>query len=375
MPDERVVVVGAGPGGLATAGALRQRGGDALVLERGDGVAAKWRASYDSLHINTSTWFSFLPGMRFPRGSGQWPARDDLVAYYEAYVERFALRIRTRTEVLRVDRTHDGWRLDTTSGALRARTVVIATAKDRVPVVARWPGSDDFAGRLMHAAEYRNPVPFAGARVVVAGAGNSGFDIALDLLSGETRDVVLSIRTPPHVMRRAIGPLPSDVLAVLTRRLPSRLVDHGAHLLRIRNRGYVRERRLGRPPLGLKTTVERTGRIPTIDPGTFVAAVRDGRLPVRPGVERLTPTGVVFADGTTLRADAVIAATGYHPGLGPLVGHLGLLDGDGSPIVHGRDTAPQAPRLHFVGFSRPSSGNLRELRLDARRIARAIVST
>jgi hypothetical protein len=53
------------------------------------------------------------------------------------------------------------------------------------------------------------------------------------------------------------------------------------------------------------------------------------------------------------------------------VGHLGVLDQDGHPVVHGATTHPRAPGLHFIGFSEPLSGNMRQLRLDSRRIARA----
>jgi putative flavoprotein involved in K+ transport len=69
----------------------------------------------------------------------------------------------------------------------------------------------------------------------------------------------------------------------------------------------------------------------------------------------------------------VIAATGYHRNLEPLVGHLGVLTADGHPAAHGAETHPQARGLHFIGFSEPLSGNLREIRFDARKIARAII--
>lgn len=72
------VVVGAGPGGLGTAAMLSRRGVTTTVLERGGGVGAKWRHSYDRLHINTSAWFSHLPGPGFRRRGpldqlGEWP--------------------------------------------------------------------------------------------------------------------------------------------------------------------------------------------------------------------------------------------------------------------------------------------------------------
>ena len=77
-----------------------------------------------------------------------------------------------------------------------------------------------------------------------------------------------------------------------------------------------------------------------------------------------------LADGTEIGPDAVIAATGYRRGLEPLVGHLGVLDGRGRPVVHGARTPPGAPGLYFTGFTNPISGMFREMAIDARRIAR-----
>lgn len=208
--------------------------------------------------------------------------------------------------------------------------------------------------------------------MLVVGAGNSAFDIAIDLLSGDGECVWLSLRTPPHMVRRSILGLPKDVFAVMFRRLPNAFVDRGVELIRRMNYRDLEKHGVGRPPTGLKTHLQRTGMIPTIDPGAFARAIREERLPVVAAVSGFTADHVVLADGRTIDADAVIAATGYRPGLEALVGHLGVLNQDGWPTVNGAKTSPKAPKLHFIGFSHPLSGNLRELRLDARRIARAV---
>lgn len=71
----------------------------------------------------------------------------------------------------------------------------------------------------------------------------------------------------------------------------------------------------------------------------------------------------------------MIAATGYVRALEGLVGHLGVLDERGRPVVHGGRTPAQAPGLYFTGFTNPISGMLRELAIDARRIARAVAKS
>ncbi len=110
---------------------------------------------------------------------------------------------------------------------------------------------------------------------------------------------------------------------------------------------------------------------PTIDVG-LVASLRAGRVTPVAAVERFDGPDVVLTDGTRLAPDAVIAATGYTTGLASLVGHLGVLDARGNPLVTGRRSLPVAPGLRFAGLSNPLKGQLFQIRLDASAIARAI---
>src|SRR5690349_23826615 len=87
-PMSEALVIGAGPAGLAAAAELRRRGVPVVVLERGDGVGASWRSRYDRLRLNSSRWFSQLPGARFEDPTGPFPARDEMVRYLERYAER-----------------------------------------------------------------------------------------------------------------------------------------------------------------------------------------------------------------------------------------------------------------------------------------------
>lgn len=104
----------------------------------------------------------------------------------------------------------------------------------------------------------------------------------------------------------------------------------------------------------------------------FVPLVRTGRIEVVPAVDRFSVGGVHLAGGRVVSADAVIAATGFDSGLSELVGHLGVLDDRGRPRAAGGAPLPGADGVFVTGFTDPLSGNLREIRLDSRRIARAI---
>jgi putative flavoprotein involved in K+ transport len=113
------------------------------------------------------------------------------------------------------------------------------------------------------------------------------------------------------------------------------------------------------------------GAAPLLDVG-LLAELRRGRIAVVPEVTGFDGPDVVLADETRRPADVVVAATGYCRGLEGLVGHLGVLRSDGRPAVHGAVTSPATPGLHFIGFTTPISGVLREIGIDARRIAAAI---
>jgi putative flavoprotein involved in K+ transport len=370
-----VVVLGAGPGGLGVAALLTRRGLDVIVLEREESIAPKWRAGYDRLRINTSSWFSYLPGERFPRKAGRWVSRDDLVAYYDEYAANHRLRIRTGVEARRIEPggpTGDGWEIETVNESVKARAVVVATGKQDKPVVPDWPGRARFTGELIHSSAYRNAAPYGGRDALVVGAGNSGMDIALDLVDGGAERVWVSVNRAPHIARREVLGLPHDFFGVLSRRSPLRMVDSNAKMLRRLTIGDLSEFGLPIPDDGPVTRLEKDGKVPTVDPGEFVACVRARRIAIVAAVAKLGQNAVVLADGTRLTPQLVVAATGYQPSLWPLVGHLGLLDDEGLPLVHGPAAHPSAPGIHFIGFVDPRSGLLRELRLEAVKVSRAL---
>ncbi|WP_055575026.1 flavin-containing monooxygenase [Streptomyces prasinopilosus] len=371
--DRPVYVVGGGPGGLSVAYALRARGVRAVVLERSDGVGASWRRHYDRLRLHTTRRLSALPGLPMPRRFGRWPARDDMVRYLEKYAEHHRLEIVTGVEVSRVERTADGtgWLLHATGGReLTGAAVVIATGLNHTPRLPDWPGRDSYTGEFLHACEYRDARPFAGRDVLVAGIGNTGADIAVDLAEGGASRVRVAVRTVPHIVRRSTAGWPAQRSAVLVRRLPVGLVDR---LCRVQARVALPDlsaQGLPRPDSGLYSRVLE-GAIPVQDVG-LVDAVRKGTVEIVAAVEGFEGGEAVLADGERIGPDAVIAATGYRPALEGLVGHLGVLDGRGRPVARGAGTPPGAPGLYFTGFTNPITGTLREAALDAERIARAL---
>ena len=180
----------------------------------------------------------------------------------------------------------------------------------------------------------------------------------------------VAVRTPPNILRRELLGVSSQRLGVLLRHAPVAIVDPIASAVARLTVGDLT--RYGLPPSPRGTyTRAREGQIPILDVG-FIDALKQGRLTVVPAVRGFDGGDVLLEGGGRIQPDAVIAATGYEHGLERLVGHLGVLDDRGLPLVHGAATHPSAPGLHFIGFSNPISGNLREIALDARRIAKAL---
>ncbi|MFH9618780.1 flavin-containing monooxygenase [Streptomyces pratensis] len=364
-----VYVIGGGPGGLATAAALREQGVRAVVLEKSDRVGSSWRRHYDRLHLHTTRRWSALPGLAMPRGFGRWVSRDDMVRYLDKYAEHHELEVVTGVEVSRIDRTGDGgWQLSATGGrVLTGRAVVVATGFNHTPRIPVWPGREGFTGELVHAADYRSPAPYAGRDVLVAGIGNTGAEIAVDLIEGGASRVRIAVRTTPHIVRRSTAGWPAQATAVMVRRLPVRVVDAAGRLMCRVSVPDLAAQGLPRPDTGLYSRV-REGSIPVQDVG-LISAVKSGRVVPVAAVESFDADAVVLADGTRITPDAVVAATGYERALEGLAGHLGVLDHRGRPVVHGARTPDGAPGLYFTGFTNPISGMLREIALDARKIA------
>jgi cation diffusion facilitator CzcD-associated flavoprotein CzcO len=242
----------------------------------------------------------------------------------------------------------------------------VATGIADAPYRPSWPGSEAYRNPVIHSSEYRNPAPFAGKRVLVVGFGNSGGEIALDLANAGV-DVALAVRGPVQILPRDLLGFPILAWAILYRPLPARLVDFiNAPILRLAI-GSIEKLGLRRAAKGPRQMADEDGRVPLIDIGTL-DRIRDGSIKIRGGIDRLTPEGVVFADAITEEFGAIILATGFRPDLRRLVPDVdGVFDSRGMPLVTGRATG--APGLYFCGQITSPTGQLREIGLEARRIA------
>lgn len=203
MPVETTdtLVIGAGQAGLAMSEHLTQVGVPHLVLER-DRIAERWRtARWDSLVANGPAWHDRFPGMTFDEvdpavGPDDFPHKEVVAAYLEAYARRFRAPVRTGVEVLSVERLEGrpGFRVETSQGVIETQRVVAATGPFQKPVIPPMIPADASVAQI-HSSDYRNPDRLAPGAVLIVGAGSSGVQIA-DELRRAGRTVYLSVG--PH---------------------------------------------------------------------------------------------------------------------------------------------------------------------------------
>ncbi|MGE3810361.1 MAG: flavin-containing monooxygenase [Candidatus Nanopelagicales bacterium] len=372
-PDTDTLVIGASAAGLASVVTLRRAGVAAEVLEASDQVAVAWRHHYERLHLHTPKSASSLPGLPMPRDWPRYPAREQVVEYLEQYAASNGVRPHFGQRVSRIERADDGiWAVTTDDRTWTARNVVVATGATRVPVRPTWPGMEEYGRAVLHSSEYRNGEPWRGGRVLVVGFGNSACEQAIDLVEHGV-EAHLSVRSAVNVLPRDLLGVPVLQMGIAMRRLPTGLADALAAPLVALTVGDITKVGLRKLPYGPQTQIKNDRHIPLLDIGTM-DHIKAGRITVHGDIARFTPTGVELADGTTLDVDAVVLATGYRPGLEEfLPAWQQVCDADGRPTVSGGRTA--LPGLYFVGQFVSPSGMLREMGLEAERVAKLIASS
>ncbi|GAB2627858.1 ArsO family NAD(P)H-dependent flavin-containing monooxygenase [Streptomyces capparidis] len=347
MTHVDAVVIGAGQSGLAAARALTQHGLKPVVLEASEQAAGAWPRYYDSLTLFSPARYSSLPGMPFTGGSpDRYPHRDEVVAYLTAYAARLDAEIRTRSRVTAVRADGDGFTVELEDGgSLEARAVVAASGSFGRPHRPALPGLEHFTGTLLHAAEYRNPEPFAGQRVIVVGAGNSAVQIAAELASAAR--VTLATRHPVKFARQ-------------------RTLGRDLHF-------WLKWTGIDTAPLGRFVRTAPTQ--PVFDDGRYRAALAAGAPDRRELFTAVEEGKVTWSDGRVEEVDAIVLATGYRPDL-PYLADLGALDAAGNPLHRGGASLTH-PGLAFVGLEwqrSPSSNSLRGVGRDAARVTRRLAA-
>lgn len=341
-----VIVVGGGQSGLAAARALHELRMPTVILEAGDRPAGSWPRYYDSLRVFSPAAYSSMPGMPFPGDPDRYPGRDEVADYLERYAARLDVEIQLNTRVATIQQDGKGFLVLTEDGrALSASGVVAASGSFSNPHRPRFPGEGSFTGELSHVAEYRNPTPYAGTRVIVVGAGDSAAQVANELAPIAT--VTVASRHP-------------------LRFIPQRLGDKDVHY-------WLRETGFDTLPAVWLRTI--TGGSVVTDSVGFERTLAEGRVDRRPMFTALDEGRVVWSDGQREPVDAIVLATGYRPSLDYLR-ELGALTEPGAPL-HAGGFSSTHPGLVYVGleFQRSYASNtLRGVSEDASAVIAPLVA-
>ena len=203
----RVVIVGAGFGGIGMAIGLLQDGARVTVLEKLDGVGGTWRANtYPGAACDVPSHlysFSFAPKADWSR---VYAPQAEILAYLEQVVDDHDLwpHIRTGVEVVAAtwDEPSCTWEVELASGErLTCDVLVSATGQLSRPLVPDVPGLEEFPGAVMHSATWDHDVDLAGSRVAVIGSGASAVQF-LPPVAEVAEHTTLFQRTPPWVLAR-----------------------------------------------------------------------------------------------------------------------------------------------------------------------------
>ncbi len=333
-----VIVIGAGQSGLAAAHALRQAGRSPVVLEAGQEPVGSWPSYYDSLTLFSPARYSSLPGMPFPGDPEHYPHRDEVVDYLRRYAKNLDADIRTGCQVTSVRRRDGRFTVGLADGTeLTAAVVIAASGAFGEPHRPALPGLDTFTGTVLHAADYREPSPFAGQRVVVVGAANTAVQVAYELAPVAT--VTLATRKP-------------------IRFAPQRPLGRDVHFWSVA---------LGFDHLPIGHLLRTPPHTPVNDDGRYRRAVEAGAPDRRAIFTAVDGDAVIWPDGSREHVDTILLATGYRPALSYL---------DPPERGHRKGISTVHPGLGFVGLEWQrsfASATLRGVGRDARFVVRRLV--
>jgi len=287
-----------------------------------------------------------MPGRPFPGDPDRYPSRDEVADYLERYAAALPVEIHTNTRVATVRREDREFVVVTDEGSeFPAAGIVAASGSFSNPHVPTFPGQTSFTGRLLHVAEYRNPLPYTGMRVIVVGAGDSAAQVANELAA--LADVTLAVRHP-------------------LRFIPQRIDGKDVHY-------WLRETGFDSVPAAWLSKISEGSLI--TDSVGFQQTLADGLLDVRPMFIALDRDEVVWSEHEREHIDAIILATGYRPSLDYLR-ELGALDPSGRPLHVGGISITHLG-LVYVGLENQrsfASNTLRGVSADADAVVAPLVA-
>lgn len=384
----RIGIIGAGVAGLATAKTLLQAGHDVVVFDKTPDVGGVWSATrrYPGLTTQSTKATYGLSDYPMPREYPEWPTGAQVQAWLAAYTAAYHVdrHLRLNTEVTRAVPDGAGWTLelrdtrDGTPGSDHVDRLVVANGVFCEPNVPEYPGLAEFTaagGRLCAGTDVHDAEDARGKHVLVVGYGKSACDVTVPLSDVAASTNVIARQLLWKVPRK-IGGLLNFKMLLLTRM--------GEALFRyIRLRGFdtflhgpgngIRRQMIN--SIGSVSKVQfKLAKLDLVPRGTmedivkgaiglstegFFEGVAAGRIVVHRDtrITRLFAQDgrphATLADGSVLRADLVICATGFTQGVPFLDADLQrrLLDERSNFMLYRQILPLDVDRLYFNGYN------------------------
>ncbi|CAA3018130.1 probable indole-3-pyruvate monooxygenase YUCCA11 [Olea europaea subsp. europaea] len=291
MQQETVVlIIGAGPAGLATSACLNLQNIPNIVLEKEDCCASLWKKrSYDRLKLHLAKQFCELPHMPFPQNAPTFAVES---ASFDERERKWLVIV--RNTLINAVEKYEG------------KFLIVATGENSEGYTPNVPGLDSFHGEVVHSSRYENGKRFDDKNVLVVGCGNSGMEIAYDLSNWGAQTSIV-VRNHVHVLTKRIVQLGMVLLKIV----PCYLVDNIILSLSKFKYGNLSDYGLQKPSKGPFYLKRVTGRSPVIDVGT-VDKIKAQEIKVFPSINKINGDCIQFANGETKSFDAIVFATGYR---------------------------------------------------------------
>ncbi|KAF3436383.1 hypothetical protein FNV43_RR23475 [Rhamnella rubrinervis] len=324
--EAMVIIVGAGPSGLATAGSLSRLSIPHIILEREDCIASLWKKyTYERLHLHLQRQFCKLPHVSFPDSCPTYVPRKQFLQYLDDYVSHFNITPLYKRNVVCASFDDDKkWNIKAMngySGEIEEHVgafLVVATGETTNPFIPQVEGLDTFNGEVLHSTQYGSGKDFVDKNVLVVGSGNSGMEIALDLSDhGATTSII--VRSPVHVLSRRMVSMGLRLL----KHLPLNMVDSMMAMLGKLFYRDLTKFGINRPTEGPFFMKIKYGKYPVIDVGTY-QKIKSGEIQVLPAeIARIKGNQVLLKNGKSYQYDSIIFCTGFKRST-----HLWLQGGD-----------------------------------------------
>jgi len=295
------IVIGGGQSGLALGYYLNKTGIDYLIIDENQQPGGSWNHTWETLNLFSPSEHSSLPGWQMPKSADYFPDKYHVLNYLEQYEKRYKLNILRPCKAITVTKEKNIFKIQTQNELLKTHSLIMATGTWKNKFIPEEPASDLFEGILIHSGEYHSYTEFIDKKVLVIGGGNSGAQIAAELLK-YTKVVWVTLHQPRF--------LPSEI--------------NGKDLFDYATSRYRESK------TNLSPSTNNLGDIVQVD--EVRSALQNKLYDIRRPMISFTRTGVIWPGGIEESFDAVIWCTGFKPDLS-LTEQLGAMINNKVPVT------------------------------------------